>query len=317
MAGTRNIITDFTANEVSFVRKGANRKKFLITKSEASMNLEELLKSLNLDGVEGLDEALASIRKNYDSEDDLPEEAAVLMKAAASLAGKAQSMMKEGCGLSISGKGKHISVYKSEDMVPKSEAVLKADHEAELKVKSDEIAVLKSEGEILKQSVARFQKAVETVTDTALRVNLDRIAKGEEPMNAQLPPEAMEAIAKAETDKRQLEERIAKMEADIRDKELIAKAESFKNLPAAVKDKAVDLLKADPELGAAILGAVDTAMTERADAVTLEKGANGPGSGDKNPLEIAVIQKMDGDKTLTREQAVTAVLTERPELYNP
>lgn len=317
MAGKRNIITDFTANEVSFVRKGANRKKFLITKSETGMNLEELLKSLNLEGVEGLDEAMASIRKNYDSEDDLPEEAAVLMKAAASLAGKAQSMMKEGCGLSISGKGKHISVYKSEDLVLKSDSILKADHDGAVKSKDDEIALLKSESEILKQSVARFQKAVESVTDTALRVNMDRIAKGEEPLNTQLPPEAMEAIAKAETYKRQLEERIAKMEADNLERELVAKAESYTHLPLAVKDKAVALLKADKDLGAEILGAVNTAIGEMKGATTLEKGENGGQNGDKSPLEIAVIQKMESDKSLTREQAVSAVLDANPNLYNP
>lgn len=307
MAGKNTtIITDFDANEVSLVRKGANRKVFLIKKSEVKMDLEELLKQLQLSNEKEIEETLASIRKEY-GDDEMPEEAMVMLKAASALVGKAHSMMKEGCGVSVSGKGKHISVYKSQDVVLKSDSD---------KAVADAVALAKADTETLKEQVQKFEKAVALVTDAALKGNIERVMKGEEPVDDTLPDAAKQAIKKAEDEKAELLAKIEKMEGEKKDAEVIAKADSFKNIPAAAKDAAVALLKSAPEQAEVLLKAFDTALHEAKGTVLKEEGANG-GSGGASPFEVAVIKKMDGDKTLTREQAVLKVLEANPELYQP
>ena len=320
MAVKTKIVSDFTANEVSLVRKAANRKKFCITKSEDTMDFEEILKTFKLTNEADVDAALSKIQKDA-GENGIPDEAIALLKAASTLIGKAKGLMKEGDSISLgSSESGYVSVYKASDLILKAEAEKKtkdALDEAETKIK-DAAKKEKEEEDAEKETKTKgkIAKALDLIEDAGIKGNVERIMKGEEPVDLTLPESAKVAIAKSETENQELRAKIQKMEDEKTHADLIAKAESFKSIPASAKDHAVSILKAVPEAAEHLFKAFDTAFTEAQALITKEvgSGAGDPHAGN-SPFQVAINKALETDKTLTREQATAKVLTSNPEFY--
>lgn len=298
-------LTDITTNEVSLVGKGANRKKFLLTKSREG-TMEELLKELleELKPIEGEKDLLADLKKGKFS----AEETSTVQAAIRLLSGVSDKIKKSGIV---------VKAFETKADPPKIE---RKDVTEFLKAaKAEERAAIAKE---LKIDAAKFEEAFtpEKTPEGAIlkadgTLNLDSIPKDLRP--------AMELLFKDRQDtKAELKvanEKIEKGEKEKRRAVYIEKAAEFKDLPNVnVGELADTLMKLEDEDGEKILKQLraNKEVIEKGDFFKEQGRPGGVGGGtaiDKvNQLVTGMIKK---DDKLDQAGAIQIVMKENPALY--
>lgn len=277
-------ITGFRPNEVSFVKKGANRKQRYLTKNEGvSMNMEELAEAIKKSELD-LDVVEQEVKKNFEGV-DIEAGAYTALVQATALLQIAKTGLPEGTYLSVDKDGTHASIHKAEEI-----ETLKSEH-------AKEVEVLKAELEEVKKSIEPAPKEVE------------------------LSKEAQEAILQKEEEIALLKAEVEKNRDEKLTLEFITKAE--KELPRlgqadlvgkTLKNIAKSVAKEDYESLEQILKSVHTVLTTSAD-ITKELGTSEKPDTSSNEEKL---QKMASEYSKTNgvtiEQARVHIRKTHPEL---
>jgi hypothetical protein len=298
-------LTDITTDEVSLVGKGANRKKFLLTKSREG-TMEELLKELleELKPIEGEKDLLADLKKGKFS----AEETSTVQAAIRLLSGVADKIKKSGI------------VVKAFETKADPPAVEKKDIVEFLKAaKAEDRAAIAKD---LNIDAAKFEEAFGPAkTDEGLilkadgTLNVDALPKELRPAMQLLFKDRQETAAKLKT----AEEKIEKADQEKKRAVYIEKAAEFKDLPNVnVEELADTLMKLEDQDGEKILKQLraNKEVIEKGDFFT-ERGRGGGGAGGTaiekvNQLVSGLIKK---DDKLDQAGAIQIVMKENPALY--
>jgi hypothetical protein len=298
-------LTDIITDEVSLVGKGANRKKFLLTKSREG-TMEELIKELleELKPIEGEKDLLADLKKGKFS----AEETSTVQAAIRLLSGVADKIKKSG-----------IVVKAFETKADSTKTERKDVTEFLKAAKAEERAAIAKE---LKIDGAKFEEAFGepkapegAILKADGTLNLDSIPKDLRPAMELLFKDRQDTRAELKT----ANEKIEKAEKDKRRSVYIEKAAEFKDLPNVnVGELAETLMKMEDEDGEKILKQLraNKEVIEKGDFFT-ERGRHGAGAGgtaiDKvNQLVTGLIKK---DDKLDQAGAIQIVMKENPGLY--
>lgn len=149
---TKKRLTDFRPSEVSFVKKGANRKKRYLTKSENTMDIEKLAEAIKKAELD-MDAIQSDVQKSLG--ESISDDAVGLLSSAMAIVKSVKSMMPENSTLALSFDGIHTSVYKAEEV-----EAIKAEHTKELEV-------LKSELEATKAQIQKAEPTEPELSDIA------------------------------------------------------------------------------------------------------------------------------------------------------
>lgn len=222
---------DFDVTEVSFVTKGANKKKRHIVKSEDGVS-ESLLKAL--EKIEEYDVAgiKAAIKKSMDEmgeiETETDADAISLVEAAFALLMMAKDKLPKNIELGMRTEGTSAYIYKANDTV-----VLKGEND---RVKAEVEKALEQANELHLQKVSELEKSLAEAIEKSQTITPS--TKGDTMSDNQTPsteaaPVENERILKAEEEVRSLRELVQKMEDDKAEAAYINKAE--KELPLVGK----------------------------------------------------------------------------------
>jgi len=301
-------LTDIITDEVSLVGKGANRKKFLLFKSEKEGTMEELLKELleELKPIEGEKDLLVELKKSkFSAEETVTVQAGVRL-----LNGVADKVKKSGIT---------FKPFEASKEPPKIE---RKDIGAYLKKSSAE-----DRAEVAKQlgiDPTRFEEAFGPA-----KTNDGLVLKADGTLNLEAVPKemrpAMELLFKdrLETAKKlkDAEEKIEKADKKEKRAVWITKAAEFKDLPGTnVEELADTLMKLDDDGAEKIMKQLRSNMEiiSKGDFFS-EHGRPGPGSlagsaiEKVNKLVEGMIKK---DEKLDQIAAIQLVMKENPALYN-
>ncbi len=310
-------LSEIQTDEVSLVGKGANRKRFLLFKSEEG-NMEELIKDLleatkKFDGEEDLEKEL--------KKHDLSEGEISIVKGAIRLFNSVtDKVAKSGVQIVLPGQKKPEQVDKSAVTVEFLKAAKPEGREAIAKA--------------LGIDPAKFTLAFNGKEDP--NKNKDGIIiKADGTLDLEQVPENMRPVVQAlwkgkqdsETELKTAKEKIEKAEKEKIRKEWITKAEEFKDLPGVNVDELADSLMR--------LDASDHEAAEKhikmlkSNKEVIEKGNlfgelgsrhDGPlpdsATAKVQQLAKGLIEKSDKDAKLTEADAIAKVLNEHPEYYS-
>lgn len=273
-------LKDLDVLEVSLVPKGANKRKFLLLKSDQ-----------NLEGDESMKEVIEQILKSeLQEEDKITEE---LQKA--NLSEKAVSAAK--------GALRILSAFKKEfpkDFIGTLSKLSGYDLPAQ---KEEEKAKKKEEDP--KPAIKEDGTPVYELIPDKLKPMVEKLCKSQE--DAVKKSNELEKILKEEREKRLI-------------KEFIAKASEFKKLPINAEEFGLVMKEFSERAPEAyeklesILKATDKAI-EDGNLFKSMGTDQTPEDNIMSKVEKAASEKMKANDKLTKEQAITEVLKENPELY--
>jgi hypothetical protein len=327
-------LKNFNVKEVSFVKKGANRKRRYMVKSEetALEKLIEIIKNSDVDSSdkydsilkEFLEKALPTPPPEVDQpiateteievEDvtGIPDEAMVGMKNCLVMLDMIREFFPQGTYISIGSDGLSIGIYKSEEPTDSYDSIEKAIADLnEIHIK--EIEELKVQ--ISKEFGDKADKAQ----------NLEEfksIIKGEQPVDTvPISKEIQEKIEKQEEEIRVLKEDLAKKEDIELSSQFLTKAEKEFNRLGKAEDVADVLKKISKSVGTTEFGKLTDILKfaqgqlETSADITKELGTAQTTADDP----VQKIQKMAEEiqaktPSLTIEQARVQVYKSHPEL---
>lgn len=306
-----SLLKEFDVDEVSFVIKGANRKKFLITKKEDQVPLdhEKILKSVELKR-EDAEKQVAEVFKG----EDVSAEGMQGMQSALAMLQAVRSALPKGVEITITDSseaydGVRLSIRKGEmedDQIDPKKKKKKKNPSIEL----GEMTVKKFEdvldliqksdglGEDEKNSLTQIIKMESTMSpeDKEKIEKADAILKDNEDMKKE------NGVLKDRVEKLEEDSRISRVEKDCAEFTHLKKEDIFKSLDDASKagESAYEAVKK------AFVGANEIAKMN-SEKIEKEAGHNeeSAGNGDEYHDKAVEIQKSEG---ITYEQAYVKVM---------
>ena len=302
-------LTDITTNEVSLVGKGANRKKFLLFKSDKEDEMDELIKELleETQAIDGEKDLLADLKKGKFS----PAEASQVQAALRLLSANTDKVKKSGI------------VVKAFETVKEPEKVDAKAVAAFLKG-----AKVEDRAEISKELGLDATRFEEGLTQPIKKDALGNILKADGSLDLDNVPKelrpAMQLLFKSSTDNaaalKVANEKIEKADKEAKRSVWIKKADEFKDLPGTNVEELADTLMELSESSAEKIMQQLRASKEviKEGGFFTEQGRPGDGSGTGstiekvNTLAKGLVQK---NEKLSNADALQQVLRDNPALY--
>lgn len=301
------IISSFDVEEVSFVAKGANRKKFIITKKEDQVPLdhEKILKNIELKR-EDAEKQVAEVFKG----EDVSAEGMQAMQSALAMLRSVRESLPKGVEITITDSselydGVRLSIRKGEmqdDLLdPKTKKKKKKNPSIDL-------------GEM---KVEKFEDVIDLIEkseglDEDQKESLTQIIKMESPMS----PEDKEKIEKAEAiieKNKVLSERIEKLEEDKRITRVEKDANQF---PFLDKEAVLKSLEEASKAGDVAYEAVKKSFVSANEAaktantiIEKELGHNDEESFADDPFHTRAVE-IQKSENITYEQAYSKAMVE-------
>lgn len=320
-----NILYNFDVDEVSLVTKGANKKKFAITKKEnqvpQELDHEKILKNVELKREEASAQIIEVLK-----EEELDENGMSGLQSAMAILQSVRALLPEGMNIRISDDsdkydGVTLSIRKEDE--PNLPDDGKVSGSAKKKKKKPSMNLGETEMKKSEDLVDFIQKAEGLEDDQ--RESLTQIIK-ESAMNDQETIKKAEAeaekVQKENTDLKAeneaLNDRIEKLEVSEKASRVEKDASLFPSLnQEEIKKALTDAIEISDDhyemIKKSFTSAEEIAKSSHS-AITKEFGSNGEGA-EVDPLQAKADEIKKADPSLTAEQAYTKALSANPDLY--
>lgn len=159
MASSSNELVNFSVDEVSTVDKGANKKKFFLTKQEDNMadkaTLEKQLEELNIEETDAIQKNIEELKK----QEDMSSKGEAAVKAAMAILNSAKEDVPKNMSISMSNDdfSAHASIHK--------EDTEDADGDDKKVQKKEEVVEIQKKLDAEKAANAEIQKVNKELTD--------------------------------------------------------------------------------------------------------------------------------------------------------
>ena len=327
-----NLLTDIKVGEVSFVPKAANKRKFLLYKSEDGLE-EDNASLISTDGI--VEDNSDSLSKEDPKESEISQQPKEVEETPSSYFTKLfNPVISEDSSMN-----EELLKAATEVELDNEDAVTEAVQKAELPEESVETAkgILKlfKAAELTPEFIGTLATlagweapVVETVKEVPAKTDEEKEAEVKKEALANLSPQArvfvekaMEDSAEASRIAKESAEKLAKVEDEKKTNEFIQKAEAnYPNLPIKADElgpilKSVDEAVDEKQFKEVerILKAADEAIESRQDFKDIDGQVKETVGLDK--LDKAVTELRKSDSNLTEEQAVAKAVDEDPNLY--
>lgn len=347
-------LSDLEAAEVSLVTRGANKRKFLVFKGREGNSMDKEMQKLireadpkALAEVEKVIKAYCDMEKNEDKKTVLSDRAQAALKAAARILTPFKKELDKdllkkvmgAAGMQMSGEEENDTTAEermenslTKEQATQSPSPIKAEHEA-IAMKAAKAAFQTSlqklgyqkypEGKVTNKSFAGDTDGADAETEEDETVSKQAVVKADGSLDLEAVPESVrpvvEAIYKGQQElvkkNAALEKELADTKSAHREKELVAKAESYTHLGS--KDDVLATLKDADKLGAEAFSRITKqfdSMQAQAEssAAFQEIGSNQPRGGATTwemieKAALGLVEK-SGDQGMTKEQAVEKFL---------
>ena len=321
-----NLLYNFDVDEVSLVPKGANKKKFAITKKEAQvpqeLDHEQILKNVELKR----EDAETQINEVF-KEDEIDSKGMTALSSAMALLQGVRELLPEGMNIRISDDsdkydGVSLSIRKEDEpILPEDGKVMGSAKKKKKKKPSMNLG----ETEMKKsEDLLDFIQKAEGLEDNQ-RESLTQIIK-ESAMSDQDTIKKAEAesekIQKENTDLKAentaFKDRIEKLEKSEKASRVEKDVASFPSLEKEKVEKALnDAIEISDDhyemIKKSLISAEEIAKSAQANIIK-ELGSDAEG-GAVDPVQAKADEIKKADPSLTNEQAYDRALTENPDLY--
>lgn len=294
MSKKPNILKNIKVNEVSFVKKGANKKKFLLKKADESSETKTEIKSEEISMKETLFKVAEAVELDTKAVDEAVKKAEISEEGSEAITTVLQ-VLKAAEDIPVDFYPTLVTLAGGELPVTEVEVIKEVEVEVEKKSDKEKAEKLKKEAlealtadqrEVMEQALSISKAAEEKATAVEAELNKEKdlrkvavfVAKAEKEMSAL--PETAEVIGNL---LKKSEETFTKEEAT-----------SFEKILKAAQDA----IASREDFNAT--GTIGDGQEDSAYAAVLAKAAD--------------LRKVDTDMSLAR--AIAQVATDEPELYN-